>query len=232
MPETLPDVSASAPRATRFLERLDDGDREAVLAIGATRSYPASSILMFQGEIGERLLLLLAGRVKVTRSVGGEHELMLAIRDPGELLGELTFIDAQPRLATVTALEPVHALVLESSTFRAHLQASPRVSVALLEAVAARFREATVKRLELAATDTLGRLASRITELAERYGQPASEGVLIEMPISHEELASWTGASRAGVAHALQTMRELGWLTTERHRITLCDPEAVRARAI
>jgi CRP/FNR family cyclic AMP-dependent transcriptional regulator len=186
---------------------------------------------MFQGEHDERLLLLLGGRVKVTSAAHGEHELLLAIRDPGDLLGELAFIDGMARVATVATLEPVDALVLPGRAFRAHLETAPRVAVALLESVSARFRESTEKRLQFAAADTLGRLSSRIVELADRYGEPTDDGIAVAMPISQEELASWTGASRAGVAQGLQKLRELGWLATERRRLVILDAAALRARA-
>src|SRR5271165_2747667 len=110
----------------------------------------------------------------------------------------------------VTALEPVEVLVMPAQVFRTHLETTPRVAVVLLEIVASRFREATIERLRFAASDTMGRLAARITELADRYGEPGEAGIVIASPISQEELASWTGASRAGVAQALQALRELG----------------------
>ncbi len=214
-----------------FLERLTESERERLIALGILRRYPRDAVLMFQDETEEHLLLLLKGRVKVTRSSAGEHELLLAIRDRGELMGELAFIDGGPRLATVTALEAVEAVLIPGRDFRAHLETTPRVAVVLLEAVAVRFRESTVRRLQFAASDTLGRLAARIVELADRYGEPQETGIAVSMPISQDELASWTGASRAGVAAGLQTMRELGWLTTERRRLILHDAAAIRARA-
>jgi CRP-like cAMP-binding protein len=217
---------------TTFFARLEEREREELLALGVTRSFAARTILMLQGDVDDRLILLLSGRVKVTRVArDADHELLLAIRDGGELLGELSFIDGQPRVASVTTLEPVEALVLAASRFRSHLQTTPRVAVILLESVTARFRDSTVKRLEFAASDTLGRLAARITDLADRYGEPTEAGIAVAMPISQDELASWTGASRAGVAQGLQTMRELGWLSTERRQLLLHDAEAVRARA-
>jgi CRP/FNR family transcriptional regulator, cyclic AMP receptor protein len=214
-----------------FFGRLQEDERARLAELGVRRSFPAGAILMLQGERDDRLFLLLEGRVKVTRAAEGEHELLLAIRDAGELLGELTFIDGQPRIASVTTLEPVQVLVLTASSFRTHLQTAPRVAVVLLESVTSRFRDATVKRLEFAASDTLGRLAARIVELADRYGEPGADGIAVAMPISQDELASWTGASRAGVAQGLQTMRELGWLSTERRRLTLHNLDAIRARA-
>jgi CRP/FNR family transcriptional regulator, cyclic AMP receptor protein len=222
---------AEGPVAATFSARLSEAERAQLLALGGTERYPEGSALMIQGEYDERVMLLLAGRVKVTRTAGGDHELLLAIRDAGDVLGELAFIDGMPRVASVTALEPAEALVMAARVFRAHLQTAPTVAVVLLESVSARFRESTVKRLQFAASDTLGRLASRIVELADRYGEAIDGGVAVAMPISQDELASWTGASRAGVAQGLQTLRELGWLSTERRRIVLHDPPALRDRA-
>jgi CRP/FNR family transcriptional regulator, cyclic AMP receptor protein len=214
-----------------FLDRLSESGRAQVIGLGIMRRFPREAVLMFQDEPEEHMLLLLNGRVKVTRSASGEHELLLAIRDRGDLLGELAFIDGGPRLATVSALEAVEAVLLPGREFRAHLETTPRVAVALLESVVSRFRESTVRRLQFAASDTLGRLAARIVELADRYGEQEESGIAVAMPISQNELASWTGASRAGVTAGLQTMRELGWLTTERRRLIVHDVEAMRARA-
>lgn len=219
------------PLRATFLAQLTPDERAGLQLLAAKHTFPKDSILMFQGEVDQRLLLLLTGRVKVTRAAEGGQELLLAIRDAGDLLGELAFIDGAPRVATVTALEPVEALVLPGPSFRSYLERTPRVALLLLESVASRFRESTVKRLQFAASDTLGRLASRIVELADRYGTEGEQGLIVPMPISHEELASWTGASRAGVAQSLQTLRELGWVQTERRLLIVCDAEALRARA-
>jgi CRP/FNR family cyclic AMP-dependent transcriptional regulator len=187
---------------------------------------------MFEHEATERMMILLSGRVKVCRTSEDGHDLMLSIRDPGDVLGELGAIDDEPHIATVTALEPVTALVASTRAFRSHLESTPRVAVALLEVIVRRFRETTIKRSQSAESDTMGRVAARILELSDRYGTPTDDGTEIEMPISQEELAQWTGASRAGVAHALHAMRELGWLTTHRRQIAVTDLESLRRRAM
>jgi len=214
-----------------FFALLAEGEREALRKLGARRRFPRGAVLMFEREPDERVMLLLAGRVKVTALSHDRRDLLLSIRDPGDVLGELAFIDGQPRAATVSALEPAEALVMSGRVFRSHLETTPRVAVVLLEIVARRFREATVKRLQFAASDTMGRLAARIMELADRYGERCAEGIAVDSPISQEELASRTGASRAGVAQALQAFRELGWIHTERRRLVVTDAAALRARA-
>jgi CRP/FNR family transcriptional regulator, cyclic AMP receptor protein len=217
--------------AGTFLAMLDEHEREALLALGTRRRFPRGAALMFQHELDERVTLLLAGRVKVTRVDQEGHELLLSIRDPGDVLGELAMIDREPRIATVTALDPVEALVASAQGFRRHLETTPRIATVLLEIVTRRFREATLKRSQFAGLDTMGRLAARLLELAERYGEPVAEGLAVDSPLSQEDLAAWTGASRAGVAQALAAMRELGWVQSERRRIVVLDADALRARA-
>jgi CRP-like cAMP-binding protein len=223
--------TATEPTAGTFFERLTVQEREEILELGIQRSFPRATVLMFEGEPEERVMLLISGRVKATR-VGPEgKEVVLNIRDPGDVLGELAFIDRMPRSATVAALEPVEALVMLGPDFRRHLETTPRVAVVLLEVVARRFRESTVNRLQFSALDTLGRVSARIVELADRYGDDEGGQIAVDMPISQEELASWAGASRAGVAQALQVLRELQWIETQRRRVIVRDPGALRARA-
>ena len=217
--------------AGTFLARLDQVERDALAGIGIARAFPRGSVLMFEHEPGDRVMILLAGRVKVSRISEDGHELLLSIRDPGDVVGELAFVDGQPRIATVSALEQVQALVIPVQALRAHLEVTPRVAVVLLEVVTKRFRDTTLKRSEFAALDTIGRVAGRLIELAERYGESDDGGIAVASLLSREELAAWAGASRAGVAHALQTMRELGWIATDRRRVLIRDLDALRARA-
>ena len=224
-------LTAGAVSGT-FLSLLDDAESAALLELGTHRGFPRGAVLMYEGEPGERVMILEEGRVKVTRIEPGGHETMLSIRDPGDVVGEVSLIDERPRLATVTALERVRALVIASSVFRAHLERTPRVAVALLEVEMRRFRETTLKRSQFAASDTIGRLAARIVELSERYGAEREDGIEIDVALTQDDIAAWTGASRAGVAKAFQTLRELGWIETHRRRLVVHQLDALRRRAV
>ncbi len=217
--------------AGSFVALLDQAEREALYSLGIRRTFPRGALLMFEQEPGERVMILLAGRVKISRVADDGREVLVGIRDPGDVLGELAFVDDHPRIASATALEEVEAVVMPASTFRVHLESTPRVAVALLEVVTRRVRDATVKLSQAGTSDVIGRLAARIVELAERYGSASDDGVVIALPLSQEELAAWTGASRAGVAHALQTLRTLGWVQTARGSMVVRDLDALKARA-
>ena len=214
-----------------FLALLTPAEQVTISELGTHRNYPRGAVLMYEREPGDHVMVLHGGRAKISRVEAGGHETLLSIRDPGDILGELALIDGAARLASITALEPVDALVITSSAFRRHLETAPRVAVALLEVITRRLRDTTIKRSQFLGSDTIGRLAARIVELADRYGTTGEEGVEIELALSQEELASWTAASRAGVAKALQTLRDLGWIETRRRRLVVHDLEALRSRS-
>jgi CRP/FNR family cyclic AMP-dependent transcriptional regulator len=214
-----------------FLALLDDREREALQRRARTTRFSTGERLLQQGDAGDKVVVILRGRGKVSYVTREGRELVLRFCGPGELVGELSVIDGRPRLSSVVALEPMEALVLAASEFRSLIEAEPTVAWKLLGMLSRRFRDADLKRLEFGASDTVGRVAARIVELADRYGEPDDDGIRITLPLSQDELGAWTGSSRAGVAAALRTLRELGWIETERRRITVRDRDALAARA-
>jgi CRP/FNR family cyclic AMP-dependent transcriptional regulator len=177
------------------------------------------------------VLVVRSGQAKVTVPDPHGHEVILGFRGPGELLGELSAVDAAQRSATVTALEPLTALGIPGDAFRSLLDHRPAVARMLLHVLAARLREADRQRLEFLAYDVPGRLARRLVELAERFGVPGDDGVEISLALSQSELAGWLACSREGVAKALSTLRSLGWIETRRRAIVVRDADALRRYA-
>ena len=214
-----------------FLELLADDDRRELEARAGRRRFKAGSTLMHEGGPGAEVLLILSGRVKIAVTTADGREVVLRFCGPGELVGELSVIDQRPRSGTTEALEPVEALAISAAEFRAMAERSPSFATALLRSLIVRFRDADRKRVEFAAAQTLGRVAMRLLELADRHGEPADEGIAITLPLSQEELAGWTGSSREAVAKALHTLRDLGCIRTERRRITVLDEAALRRQA-
>jgi CRP-like cAMP-binding protein len=101
----------------------------------------------------------------------------------------------------------------------------------MIRVLAERLRDADRKRVEFSALDTLGRVAWRLLELSERFGSETDEGILVELPLSQEQLASWCGASREATVKALASLRSLGTITTGRRRVVIRSPEALSRHA-
>ncbi len=197
---------------------------------GSRRRYPRGTTLLNEGDRSERMVIIVAGRAKVSYFTDEGREVLLAVRGPGDLLGELSALDGEPFSATVTALEDVEALVMTAEQFRTVLKEEPDVALSLFKTLSRRLRDADRKRVEFAAYDSVGRVASRLVEMAETFGEDTYEGLRISLSLSQEELAGWTGSSREAVAKALQSLRNKDLIETHRRGVTVKDLEGLRAR--
>jgi CRP/FNR family cyclic AMP-dependent transcriptional regulator len=216
-----------------LLDRLAPAERERLLASGTRRTFRSGTLLFREEEQSSHVVVVLAGRVKVSTTDRDGHESMLGVRGPGDLLGELAALDQEPHSASVVALEPVEALTLSVEEFRSLLRERGALSTAVLELLVGRLRDADRKRVEFGSYDSRGRVARRLLELAERFGEPrlGHVGVHITLRLTQEELASWTGSSREAVARALADFRERGWIETGRRTVIVLDPGALAAAA-
>ena len=210
---------------TTFLEELGAEDRDALQSLARRRNFPVGASLMSEGQPGAEVMVILSGRVKITFLEIDGQEIVLDFRGPGELLGELAVIDGKPRSSRVEAIEPVEVLAVAATAFNGLVAERSGIANALLRDLVGRFRNADRKRIEFGAAHTVGRVAARLIEMVERFGTETTAGHVIDLPITQDELAGWTGASREAVAKALRSLRELGLITTERRRITVLDLE-------
>jgi CRP/FNR family transcriptional regulator, cyclic AMP receptor protein len=219
------------PEPDEFLARLGPVDREALCARGRRRQWPTGASLFLEGEQCSTVMIVVSGRVKVFSLTENGEEILLAVRGPGALLGELSAVDGAPRSASVAALEPVVALVVPLRSFVEFMRQHGDAAIALLQMVTGKLRDADRKRIEVAAHDIAGRVALRLVELADRFGEPDGQGVRIAVALSQDELAGWVGASREAVAKALRVLRDRGYVTTGRRTMTVLDLERLRLRA-
>ena len=218
--------------AGEFLALLSTGDRHDLEAIARRAAAERGEVLLARGEAADRVVILEAGRVKVSVSTATGREAVLTFRGPGALLGDQALVDKSPRSATVVAVEPVEFLVVAASAFRSYLAAHPDVALAMLAMLSARLRESDRRLAEYTSADTLGRICARLVELCESQGDTGDErAVRITLPITQEELAGWTGSSIEATAKALRSLRSLGWVATGRRAIEVRDLAALRGRA-
>jgi CRP-like cAMP-binding protein len=215
-----------------FLDQLTAPERESLQARGRRRRWARGEVIFAEDDRTDWVLVLLEGRVKVSSHTASGTEVVLAVRGPGALLGELAAIDGQPRSATVAAVEPISALVVPFGEFAAFLQGNGRVAFLLTRLIAGRLRDADRKRIEFGAYDTTGRLAARLVELAERYGETEPDGsVRISLPLSQDEIAGWIGASREAVSKSMAALRSRGLIETGRRTVVIRDLPKLRERA-
>ncbi|WP_329018118.1 Crp/Fnr family transcriptional regulator [Micromonospora rifamycinica] len=210
-----------------FLARLTADDQAVLLAAGAPRSWTPGDLLFRQGDAGTSVVLMLRGYVKVLGRKPDGRPMLLAVRVAGDLIGELAILDGEPRSASVVAAARAAGRVMPAATFRSLLRERPSIADAVHRSVTAKLRMANRHRVDVGGDLVLVRIARLIAHLGEVYGRPVPEGTLIDLPLSHTDLAELVAAAEPSVQRALADLRRLGAVTVGYRKVVIRDRQAL-----
>jgi CRP-like cAMP-binding protein len=195
---------------------------------GVRRLYVRGDQLVRQGDDSDWVLLVVAGRVKVTRAAVDGSELLLAVRGPGDVVGEFAMQDSEPRSASVMALEPCVAHLVTSTAFRTFIE-NHRHLPELMRYATAKNRESATRALYLVSGRPETRLAALFLMVITAAG--ADHPHPYEIPMSQEELARALGLARSSVTPVLAAWKHQGVIEASRARVQVLDLSALRILA-
>jgi CRP/FNR family cyclic AMP-dependent transcriptional regulator len=187
--------------------------------------------LFLEGQDGDRLYVVLDGKIKLTRAAVDGRENLWSVLGPGEMFGELSLFDPRPRTATASAVTDATLAALAHDALRPWLLERPEVSMHMLQALAQRLRRANDVVADLVFTDVPGRVAKNLLDLADRFGEQERDGLHVHHDLTQEELAQLVGASRETVNKALADFAARGWLQISARSVLILDTERLRKRA-
>ena len=221
------DVVRRAPLFTA----LDD---EAAIALRASMievQVAKGQVLFNEGDAGDRLYVVVEGKIKLGIKSGDGRENLLGVLGPGEMFGELSLFDPLPRTATATALTDTILLGLGNKDLDTWLIGRPEVAKQLLRALAQRLRRTWEAVGDLVFSDVPGRVAKALSELAGKFGTKGPDGIHVAHDLTQEELAQLVGASRETVNTALADFASRGWVRLEARAVVILDEERLSKRS-
>lgn len=204
------------------------------------RKYQRGEVVFHQDDAGDRIHIIVRGRVRISIDSEDGREKDVALLNPGDCFGEMALLDGSNRSANATAVDDIETLVLLRDDFIEFAGQYPQVAAQTTSLLTNRLRNANQMMGDLAFLDVPTRVAKQLLELAENQsssgllgaapaGPPAgSTGGPIEIPIGQDELARLVGSTRETVSRALTSYRRMGLLTTSHRRITITDLDALR----
>jgi CRP/FNR family cyclic AMP-dependent transcriptional regulator len=210
-----------------LLAHLDVPSRDVLVTAGTAVGFDANEVLLREGELGREVILLGTGRVKVVASAPSGYEAVLAIRGPGDIVGEMACLDGKPRSATVLALEPVSGRAIPGRIFEDFLRSFPSANLVVSRMLSERLRAANRRRLEYAAYPVRSRLAMLLLELDGWYGRDDVLGRDIDLALSQADLAGLVGSSLESVSKAVRQLSRSGVVLVRRRHLTIVDRDAL-----
>jgi len=202
-------------------------DAETVNSIAGSAkavSLRRNELVFSEGDEATDMYVVRAGRIAIAnRSIDGRESVM-ALMEPGDLFGEMSFFDGDPRSADARALEASDLIVVPFQPVRDAFQAKPEFLWHVVELLVKRLRTTDEALADSVFLDVPGRTAKRLLELAGG----ADEFVL---PVTQEELAGMVGASRERVNKAISAFVRLKWIEQVDRRYKITNREQLTRRA-
>ncbi len=214
-----------------LFERLSPEQTQRLESRSKAREFKRGQLIYLPSDHADSVLLLGLGRVKIYHITGEGKQAVLALVDPGEIFGELTLFEPShtPREEFAEAMETSRLILIPHQEMHELMAAHPEVSLGVTKLMGLRRRRVERRLKSLLFRSNRDRLVHLLMELAEKYGKPTLEGVVLGIKLSHQDLASIIGSTRETVTVLLGELQQEGQLTIQRRRIILTKIERLAA---
>ena len=196
---------------------LEDDELDRLGQVAVRKKFPRNTVLLSEGDITDSLYVIISGKVKTIINDENGREIILSISGPGEYFGEMALIDGEPRSATIVTREPCQMFVFSKEDLKGILRSNPDMIFTLLKGLVKRLRETDKKIESLALMDVYGRIAQLLMQMAV----PQDDVLVIDEPLTHQEIANMVGASREMVSRILNELSRGDYISVDKKIITI-----------
>ncbi|MFM6986423.1 MAG: Crp/Fnr family transcriptional regulator [Hydrogenophaga sp.] len=212
-------------RRVPLFATLTPAQAEALLPTARQYRCRRGEVIVEQGQISDRLAIVICGRARVFTADARGREVVLAQVHPGDCIGEMSLIDRQPHSATVCAEVPTDLLIIGQAGFARCLAENNVLAYSLMRGLVDRLRDADRKIESLALLDVYGRVVRALLDMAR---QDAAGRLIIRERVSRQGLARVIGASREMVSRVMKDLQRRGLIEVDAQGRTVVH-EHVRA---
>lgn len=212
-------VSVTALRTLPIFQGIAPDRLEPVARCAIMRRVSRGTAVVLAGDSTDFVYFVLNGSLKVMVSDEDGREVILTMLGQGDIFGEMSVVDAEPRSATVTAVTPSDLVLISQSDFRRILQENFDISLRIMSNLAKRLREADRKIESLALMDVYGRVARLLLDMAEK----GEDQLIVRKKISKQDIAKMIGASREMVSRVMKDLHNRGLIQETDDGVILLD---------
>ncbi|GIV68355.1 Crp/Fnr family transcriptional regulator [Caldilinea sp.] len=214
-----------------LFHNLSDHELEMVARAAQLHHIEADQFFFFQDDPATAFYLLLQGRVRILQSTAEGHQVILRMIGPNEFFGGVTFLGDTRYPASAQALTPSTALVWNGETVEGLMKRHPQIALNLLPIIVRRLQELQERYRELATDRVERRVARTLLRLVRQAGRKVENGVLIDFPLSRQDLAEMAGTTLFSASRILSNWERQGIVQAGRQRILITAPHKLVAIA-
>ena len=189
--------------------------------------YAAGEAIYFAGDPAEHLQIVAAGKIKLIHHTSYGKDVLMDFLIPGEFFGRLTALGDEFYLDSAQAQTSACVLRVSTDDFRKILDAHPSVALKVLDTLAERLIAAQEMVRQLSANSVEKRIAYTLLKLSEKLGKEEPVGLLIEIPLSRDDLAEMTGTTTETASRVMSQFQKDGLVKSGRQWVAITDVDGL-----
>jgi CRP-like cAMP-binding protein len=208
---------------TPFFENMPEADLKFINQQFKEVGYQPEETICFSGDPAERLFILADGLVKLIRHTHTGRDVLLDILSTSEIFGSLSLYGDQVYPDTAIAQTQTCVLQIGMDNFRHILEKFPAVTLKVLEMTSTRLQTAQERIRQLSALSVEGRIAHILLLLAAKFGKNDAVGLLIQAPLTREDLAAMAGTTPESASRVMSQFQRDGYIKTGRQWVAITN---------
>lgn len=210
---------------------LDVSALRSVSEAARIRETDAGVSFFREGDPAESFFVVQSGSVKLTQVTPEGHQVVLRLIGAGDPFGGIAAFGGGSYPVSAEAVTGVTALEWPGPVMASLMETYPRLAINAVRFVAARLHELQVQYRQLATEKVERRVARALLRLGEQAGRRTDGGVLIDLPLSREDIAQMTGTTLYTVSRIISRFEADGFVEAGRQHIVIRDPQALMSVA-
>lgn len=198
-----------------FFSTLDPNEVEQVETLFKKKQYSKEQIVLYEEDTSSYMYLIYSGKVRVVKMNDEGKEQIITIHKRNDFFGEMSLLDGKTSPATVIAHEDSIIGLLHKKDFDEHLMKNDGIRRKIIELLCARLRESweMIKILSFNAENAQDRVVSLLGRLQELYGVKDDRGVIIDVKMTHQQMASYASVTRETMSRVLRSLEKAEVIT-------------------
>jgi len=224
--DTNPQISDSLQKSEIF-KGLTGKQYADLLKKGRNLKLQPKSILFHQGDPAISCFLVNRGRLKMTKLNEQGREVIFRYIGAGELIAAVALLKDRNYLVTAESIEATDVTSWNKPAMMQLMHRYPDIAINLLGIILERIDDVQHRYLEVCTERVNQRIARSLLRLMRRAGSKTREGIQLNIPLSRQNIADYSGTTLYTVSRTLSAWEKKGWIKSGRSQIVITDPHAL-----
>lgn len=214
-------------RGAAIFNGLSEAEFDRVLNAASCKPLNADAFFFMEEDPAEAAFVLIEGKVKLTQVTVHGQQVILGYLTPGRVFGIVAVLKRMTYPVSAHAVGKCRALVWNRNTLNQLMEDTPRIALNAMRIMAGQIREFQNRVCELSTQQVEQRIARAVLRLARQSGRKIGVGIVIDLPLSRQDLAEMTGTTMYTVSRVLKEWAKRGIVASKRQQVTILVPHGL-----